>query len=82
MTVNVKLFATFRELAGSGNLKAELREHATVTDLIEQLETEYPGFHGRLRQLALVAINEKYSHRYRELAPDDLVALFPPVSGG
>jgi molybdopterin synthase sulfur carrier subunit len=83
MTVTVKFFATYRQLTGRDTLELQLDNTVTtVTDVIEQLERQYPQFSGKLSTNALVAINEKYVHRQQELGPNDTVAFFPPVSGG
>ena len=82
MTITVKFFATFRDVAGTGEVEMQVGDTATVTDVIAQLEHQYPQFKGKLEKIALVAINEKYVHRKKELHPHDIVALFPPVSGG
>ena len=82
MTITVKFFATFQDIAGSSELQLDMDEAATVGDLIARLEQQYPRFAGKLDKLGLVAINEKYAHRRKELQPNDIVALFPPVSGG
>jgi molybdopterin synthase sulfur carrier subunit len=83
MTITVRFFATYRQLTGKETLELQIdNTAATVTDVIEQLEQQYPQFSGRLRASALVAINEKYVHRRQELHPNDTIAFFPPVSGG
>ena len=82
MTITIKFFATFRELAGTNDLEMQVDEAATVADVIEQVEQRYPQFDGKLNTMALVALNEKYTHRRKELQQHDVVAFFPPVSGG
>ena len=82
MTITVKLFATFQEIVGSNEFQLEMADSATVGDLITRLEQQYPQFGGKLEKQGLTAINEKYAHRRKELQPHDVVALFPPVSGG
>ncbi|GAK58003.1 molybdopterin converting factor, subunit 1 [Candidatus Vecturithrix granuli] len=82
MTITVKFFATFHDIVGVSELKMNMADAATVGDLIARLEQQYPVFEGKLDKLGLVAINEKYAHRRKELQPNDVVALFPPVSGG
>ncbi len=82
MTITVKFFATFRELAGTGDLEMPVGDATTIADVIEQLEQQYPQFGGKLNKIALIAVNEKYAHRKSELQPGDTLAFFPPVSGG
>jgi molybdopterin converting factor subunit 1 len=82
MTITVRFFATYRQLTEKDTLELQLENVAIVTELIEQLERQYPQFSGKLKAHALVAINEQYVHRKQELHPNDTVAFFPPVSGG
>ena len=82
MTITVKFFAAYRQIAGKDTFELQLDNTATVADVIERLEQQYPGFSGRLKANALVAINEQYVHRKQELQPNDTVVFFPPVSGG
>lgn len=82
MTITVKFFATFHDIVGVSELEMPMADAATVADLIARLEQQYPQFEGKLEKLGLAAINEKYAHRRKELRPHDVVALFPPVSGG
>ncbi|MDY0092235.1 MAG: MoaD/ThiS family protein [Candidatus Vecturithrix sp.] len=82
MTITIKFFAAFHDIVGVSELKMDIADTATVGDLIIRLEQQYPQFAGKLERQGLVAINEKYAHRRKELQPNDVVALFPPVSGG
>src|ERR671925_579592 len=42
MNVTIKLFARMREAVGTGLLKRSLADQATVTDLMEALQQEFP----------------------------------------
>lgn len=83
MTITAKFFASFQDVVGTNNLRLSLDGNVTsIAELITQLEQQHPGFNGRLEKFSLVAVNEKYSHRRQELSDGDVVAFFPPVSGG
>ncbi|PIE32550.1 molybdopterin synthase sulfur carrier subunit [candidate division KSB3 bacterium] len=82
MVITAKFFATFREVVGTNNLEMHVDRRAVVSNIIDVLEQQYPAFEGRLRKLALVAVNETYVQRQQKLQPKDVVAFFPPVSGG
>lgn len=82
MTITVKFFAAFRELAGTGELEMQVADATTIADVMERLEQQYPQFNGKLNKISLIAVNEKYAHRRKELRPSDILAFFPPVSGG
>ncbi len=79
MEVVVRLFATYREAAGSGKLKWEVEEGTTVGDLWQKLQDAYP----RLPQVRpAAAINAEYARLDEALQAGDEVAFLPPVSGG
>jgi molybdopterin synthase catalytic subunit len=74
--VTVKLFAMLRERAGAREVTLELPEGARVRDALESLGDLAAG-------LPLVmAVNREYADEDVVLAPDDELALIPPVSGG
>jgi len=79
--VQVLTFASLRQLLGRPSLTLSLAPGATVADLIERLSGDYPAAAPHLAR-ALVAINQDYADRTQPLAPNDEVAIFPPVSGG
>ena len=79
ITVRVRLFASYREAAGTGRLEAQLAAGARVRDLLAQLEARVPGL-GRTR--GLVAVNQTYVGEDFRLHGGEEVALIPPVSGG
>jgi molybdopterin synthase catalytic subunit len=81
MRVKVKLFARLREMAGTARLEAQLKEGATVGDMLAQLHAEYP----RLEPTAIpmiVSVNQQFASSGTQLHDGDEIALFPPVSGG
>ena len=79
--VQVRVFASLRQVLGTPSLTVSLSAGATVADLVERVSQDYPAAAPHLAR-ALVAINQDYADRSRLLAPDDEVAVFPPVSGG
>ena len=82
MTITIRFFATYRQLIGRDIFELQVDQTATVTDVITQLEQQYPQLLGKLHSGALVAVNEHYAHRETALQLNDTVAFFPPVSGG
>jgi len=77
----VLLFAALREAVGEKSLELELRDSATVADLLAQLEAKHRVFVGHRGRL-LVARNEERAAPSAVLRDGDEVALLPPVSGG
>ncbi len=82
MIVSVRLFATLREFAGSGELEIEVAEGATVRDAIEEIGRS-PGMRDPIEKLKVVmAVNREYADMDVVLREGDELALIPPVSGG
>ena len=80
MTVTVLLFASYADAVGRSTIELELEAGATVKDVIDQVRGM--GNATRLPPMPMVAVNELYASRERELRPGDEVALIPPVAGG
>ena len=77
--VRVRLFASYREAAGTNRFDAELPAGASVADLIATLAERIPGLtHAK----GLVAVNHTYVQSDQHLHDGDEVAFIPPVSGG
>ena len=76
MHVTVRLFAGLRQRAGADELTLELPEGSRVRDALAEVAwlTEGAG--------VVMAVNREYSGEDVVLAPDDELALIPPVSGG
>ena len=80
LLVRVRLFAHYRDVAGTGAVEMEVADGSTVRDLVERVRVDLD-----LRALPpkpLVAVNREYADLARPLAAGDEVALIPPVSGG
>lgn len=81
MKVTVLFFSVLREIAGTDRIEWEAGDHATLGELVADLQSRYPGlaaWEGRL----LLAVNGEYSDRAMPIADGDEVALMPPVQGG
>lgn len=81
MMVNIKLFATLRQAAGSSEIKMEIADDAVVQDIRAALMQLYPD-HAEHFKLALAAINQRYAAETENIHKGDELAFFPPVSGG
>ena len=81
MTLTVLLFARLRDAAGSEAVPVELSAGSTVADLRRRLADSYPALAGLLGRSA-IAVNHDFADDARPLAPEDEVAVIPPVSGG
>ncbi|HEX9341768.1 MAG TPA: MoaD/ThiS family protein [Thermoplasmata archaeon] len=81
MRVRVRLFATYREIAGEGALPWTLPEGARLRDLVDALVGTYPRLAGHTEAM-LLAVNLSYASPDVVLHDGDEVAVMPPVSGG
>ena len=77
--VHVRLFASYREAAGTNRLEVTVDGGATVADLLATLE---PTIATLKSARGLVAVNQTYVQPDHVLSDEDEVALIPPVSGG
>lgn len=81
MPMTVRLFATLKDRAGSGQVTVAVEPPLRVGDLLAALTEAYPALTPAL-PMTLVAVNLAYADQDTLLQPGDEVALFPPVSGG
>ncbi len=81
MRVRVLFFGMLKDLVGKSADEIELREGASVRDVLAQYEARIPQFSKSLSALA-VAVNQQYAGPDTKLGPNDEIALLPPVSGG
>ena len=81
MKIQLKLFATLKDRAGSNRITVEVDEPATVATLLEAVGKAYPTLTSSL-PIAVVSVNKSFAGGETAVSPNDEVALFPPVSGG
>jgi MoaE-MoaD fusion protein len=81
MNLQVKLFATLKDRAGSSSVSIELPEDVTVSALLDRLAAVQPKLAPAL-PTCLVAVNQEFAFGSTPIRSGDEVALFPPVSGG
>lgn len=81
MNVRVRLFATLRQAAGWAERSYSLDDGATVGDVLARLAVEAPAL-GLGSRTVYAAVNQEYAQPEQPLSEGDVLALFPPVSGG
>ena len=81
MLAHVRLFAFYRDQAGTDHFELSLPEGATVAQAVEGLQAELPSLPRGFRP-HLVAVNEEFAKLEQPLHDGDEVAFYPPVSGG
>lgn len=81
MQFDVRLFALYRERAGSSLINVEVPDGATVGTLTDAVRGMYPRLAPPEVRI-VVAVNAEYADDDLVLSPGDEVCLIPPVSGG
>ncbi|AMQ18658.1 molybdopterin converting factor, subunit 1 [Thermococcus kodakarensis KOD1] len=88
MRIKVRYFARYRSLVGKSEEELEVPDGITVRDLIEILKERYPVLKNEVfaedDDLADVNVSRNGRYvRFDEVLKDgDVIAIFPPVSGG
>ncbi len=83
--MKILYFAWLRTRVGLGQEQVEPPpEVNTVRGLVDWLKRRGPGHAAALDDLSAVrvAVNQEFADWDHPVAPDDEVALFPPVTGG
>lgn len=81
MKVTVKLFASFREAAGTSQSVVDVEPGTTVGQLWDRLGETYPRLQP-MKRIAAFAVNGQHSPAGSRVSDGDEVAFLPPVSGG
>ena len=82
MQVRILPFGVLKDWLGSSPANVELREGATVSDLLEHLVQVAPGRPAAALRGIAVSVNAEYAASGHILRDGDEVGLLPPVSGG
>ena len=78
--VNIKLFASCRELIGKDKITLKLKNQMTVGDLRKKILELYPVLLGKIQ--FVIALNYEIVDEITPISQKDEVAILPPVSGG
>lgn len=82
-TVVVLFFAQLREQLNCDKLELEIADELTLTQLIQTLLEQQPGWQKYLNNSQLMmAVNQSMAHLDSTAVAGDEVAFFPPVTGG
>jgi len=79
MTIEVRLFAALRELAGASRLETSGR---TVGEIVDGLSVVNGERFGQIAAVSSFVVNGDRATRETAVADGDEVAILPPVSGG
>ncbi|GIV72826.1 MULTISPECIES: molybdopterin converting factor subunit 1 [Caldilinea] len=81
MQIQVRLFATLRQLAGWSQQTIEVPEGTTLEQALAIIDERFPALTISKRTF-YAAVNQEYAKGDQVLHAGDEVAIFPPVSGG
>jgi MoaD family protein len=81
MKVRVSFYSYFRDLTGCSETEQEVRNGATIAELVRELQTRFPKLKAMERS-TLIAVGVEYQNGEFQLSEEDEVSLFPPVQGG
>ena len=79
--IQVLLFGACRETTGVSETVYELAAPADVAAAWAALKAQHPTLNAYERSV-LFAVNEEHAPRTHALRAGDVLAIFPPVSGG
>ena len=77
--IDVRLFASLREIAGESRVPAAGH---TVGELVDELSARYGERFARIAEVGSYVVNGERAARGTPVAEGDDVAVLPPVSGG
>jgi MoaD family protein len=81
MKVRVQFYAQLRDLVGMRELDVDLREGATVRDLLKEIYEQQSVLRSHDKSI-LIGAGVEFVDRNYELKPNDEIAIMPPVQGG
>ena len=81
LQIQVLLFGACRETTGVSETVYELVAPADVAAAWAALKAQHPTLNAHERSV-LFAVNEEHAQRSQALKAGDVLAIFPPVSGG
>jgi molybdopterin converting factor small subunit len=81
VTVSVRFFARYAELAGCTSSAVSVPTPATVADVIAKVRELFPGTQA-MPPRPLAALNRRQVRLDATVNAGDEVALLPPISGG
>jgi molybdopterin synthase sulfur carrier subunit len=81
MKVRVQFFAQLRDLTGARELSIDLKERASIADLLEKIYEQMPALRAHDAGI-LVGAGVEFVDRNYKLKPGDKISIMPPVQGG
>lgn len=81
MKIKIKFFASIREIVGKNEIEMEIDRNSKVRDVYKKLKLNYPELK-KIESTTIVVLNHNIANLKSNINEGDVLALFPPVSGG
>ena len=81
MKFHVQFYAQLRDLAGGTAVNVDLKEGATVSDLLNRIYEKFPALRAHDKTI-LVGAGVEFVDRNYKLKEGEQIAIMPPVQGG
>lgn len=81
MKIIIKTFASVKDICGFEEKEVVVSEGITAGEAVERLAAGFEALE-KMKKTLLLAVNEGYVGREHVLLDGDVLAIFPPVSGG
>jgi molybdopterin converting factor subunit 1 len=81
MVITIKTFASVKDIFGHEELSLDVDDTITAGEVVDMLCEKHPGLLG-IKETLITAVNEEYCAKDTVLKQNDILAVFPPVSGG
>ncbi len=79
MKVKLRFFASIRQITGKSESEVIVPDNLNTRELLELVKNMYDQFN---EKTVLYAVNGEYVGEKVKLNEGDIIAFFPPVSGG
>jgi len=81
MQIKIHFLGRYRSITGVNDLQYEIKDKATIRDVINQLIKQYPDIE-KDKKFLMVLKNKQYMPREASLESGDEITLSPPVVSG
>lgn len=81
MKINIRAFSSVKSVLGFSEKEMSVSDGSSVEDILQLLFGQYDDLM-KMKGKLLFALNEEYCDKKKELREGDILAIFPPVSGG
>ena len=82
--MKIKYFAWIKDITNKNHEKISDSKITDIKSLKKYLSIKYPKLKKHLsnKEMIQIAINSEYIRKNQLIKNDDVIAIFPPVSGG